>query len=195
MQWIKLVAQVLSGAWAAASLYGFFDSLSLDEAAILASLTVSEHFLRVGYVFAFAIGVFLLVGLFWEWVSKWGPLSRLLIDKPKRFEELYPEIVERRKELIAVIEQQESKVNNFYFHPKVIELTASLEGLGIPFPKMVPNIDRLETRVVRIREWYEFLVRLAARSREHDLKGGRKVMVRVSEVMRAINAGKDTPKS
>ena len=181
MRWILLVARVISAAGALASAYGYIDSRLLDERALIGPFTVSDHFLGVAYVFGFALGALMAVALCWEGVSKWEPISGLLFDKRKRFGELYPEIVQRRDNLIASVEERGIPETSLSYQAKMMELITSLHRLRIPFPKSIPNIEDLAADMDTTKEWYGFLMRLAARSREKDLKGAQGIMKRMAD--------------
>lgn len=96
---------------------------------------------------------------------------------------LYQEITERRDELISAVDETDTTESYFSYYSKLVELALSLQKLDISYPDTAPNIANLNERRRATGEWIAFLIRLAARARERDIRGAREIMNKMPEYL------------
>ena len=135
---------------------------------------VDPFFIEAASVFLVAFGLLALIGLCWNWISKWRWVSNLLASKAQEFGCLYQDIVERRDELISMLDETPSAGKALTYYARLVELEKILLGLGIATPPTPPAFHDLPNSHQAIIEWGTFLMMMARDARTNDLKAARK---------------------
>ena len=176
--------RALFGAEAVASAYGYVATLLKEGPAMIGSVTVSNHFLEVAYVFAFSFGILMLAVLFWGALKKWKWFRRLVTSQSEEFGKLYDELAELRDKLSNLVENPERGKEFLNYTSRMIELDIILQGLRIPTPSGIPQFGNDNFNVDSLVRWQTFLMALAATSRTKDIASARKAAETVDKVER-----------